>query len=162
MRANFGFATGSSTPTGKISMHDLISCFENRNVEEVEIEMCEAEEVAINQEDEALADIVANFAELLPELTGENTRQDAFEVHYQGRTRTVKLEQCPADEDNIRRAIRDIIQPDYEIRVLRSCLGTDTLAFVIDTPEVWQRIDKQFPEVASQLLTPFVDEIRFT
>jgi len=143
-------------------MNDLISYFEkNDDAGAIEIALCEAEEIAINQEDEDPADIVANFAELIPGLTGSRTQGDTFEVHFQDRTHEVALEQCPSDEDAIRRAIRDILHPAYEIRVLRSCLGTDTLAFAIDTPAVWQQIDSQFPDVALRLFTPFMDDIRF-
>lgn len=142
-------------------MNDLIRCFEIADAEAVELALCEAEEVVINQEGDRPEDIVANFAELIPGLSGHRTQDDSFEIQFQDRKLKVELSKSASDEDDVRRAIRDVLSPELEIRVLRSCLGTDTVAFVIDTTIVWHRIEQQFSEVVAQLLTPFVDEIRF-
>ena len=142
-------------------MNDLINYFEGSDAENIENALCEAEEVAINQENDDPADIVGSFAELIPGLTGSRTQGNTFAIHYHGRTKEVALEHSPADEDAVRRSIRDVLTPDYEVRVLRSCLGTDTLAFVVDTPVVWHQVDTQFPEIARELFTPFADEIGF-
>ncbi|MEZ6099780.1 MAG: hypothetical protein R3E01_12495 [Pirellulaceae bacterium] len=55
-------------------MNDLTRFFQDDDAEAIEIELCEAGEVAINQENDSPADIVANFAELVPGLSGGKTQ----------------------------------------------------------------------------------------
>ena len=143
-------------------MHDLASYFGDDNVDTIERLLCEDDVVLIccDYQDEPES-VIEEFAFEFRDLSFRTTEDRDLEITFKDRTHKVGLQQSPTDGDRTRWAIRDILQPDFQMRVLRSCLGTDTLAFVVDTPEEWKLAEEKAPDQVSKLFLPFTDDVGF-
>lgn len=145
-------------------MPNLLDYFRDGDgdAEAIETALCEDEVVIICcDSDDDPESVVQEFADAVSGLSCRATSDNDLEIAYKDRTVKVKLQQSPTDGDRTRWAVRDVLQPDYELRVLRSCLGADTLAFVVDEPDIWQQIDKAEPNLADELFVPFTNEVGF-
>ena len=106
--------------------------------------------------------VVFAFAQKLDgQLNCEWTANDDLALKFKNQTRRVGLQQNHADLDRTLRAIREIVAEDYEIRVLKSSLESDTFEFVIAERAQWQKLDVEWGEKIAPLFVLFTDEIKF-
>lgn len=143
-------------------MNNLEWCLTNRNPQEI-ADVLNEQGLSIGvdwrEEDEA---IVSYFSEKVRgQLTHEGTPDNDLVIRYKDKSVPIGLQEEPADRDRTLQAIRDIIQEDYEIRVLKSSLDWDTFVFVVEERATWQKLDAEQGELISQLFVAFTYEVRF-
>ena len=111
---------------------------------------------------EESGEVVSCFAQKLDgQLSYEWTAQDDLVLKFKTHTRRVGLQQNRADLDRTLRAVREIVAEDYEIRVLKSSLDSDTFEFVIAARAEWQKLAASWDEKIEPLFVLFTDEIEF-
>ena len=111
---------------------------------------------------EASEDVVFAFAQKVDgQLNCEWTADDDLALKYKSQTRRVGLQQNYADLDRTLRAIHEIVADDYEIRVLKSSLESDTFEFVIAEHAQWQKLDAEYDQKIEQLFVLFTDKVKF-
>ena len=95
------------------------------------------------------ADIVQYCADCLGDdaIRGE-WRDDSLVIIRNGNETTVPLMNDEGDRDVTIRTLNDVLQPDYEIRLLVCSHGGDTAGFVVLPAGDWQILDAELPESA--------------
>jgi hypothetical protein len=136
--------------------------FTNGTPAEIEVALLEAELGVVVDWDEDDDIIVLDFADFVGgDLSCRRTTDNDLQVTYKDRSIRAGLKGENEDRDRTVRAIHAMLTPDFEIRVLRSSLGTDTLCYVVQRPATWQSVEKASPDVLRELFLPFSDEIGF-
>jgi len=142
-------------------MPNLLDYLQEGDAESIERTLCEDELVIICDDQESPVMIVEDFAQTIRGLGCSTPTARDLEITFRDRDIKVELQGDDVDSDRTRWAIRDLLLPDYEIRVLLSCLGTDTLAFLVEPPSVWQEAESRASEQMSELFGPFTDSVGF-
>ena len=97
------------------------------------------------------ADIVQYCGDCLGNglLYGE-WRDDRLVITHDGNETTVPLANDEGDRDVTIRTLNDVLQPDYEIRLLVSSHGSDTAGFAVLASEDWQSLDTTLSQAVDE------------
>src|SRR5262245_59107830 len=109
------------------------------------------------------ATIVEYMARIIPEagLTCEFAEDDDLVVTYKGQPTKVGLTFSPKDRYITIRKLNSILAGDYEIRVFRATLDSDTHSLYVKSSEWWASMDAYFPDRIAHLFAKITDEIDF-
>ena len=97
------------------------------------------------------AEIVACCAECvgLNSLCAE-WRDDTLVIICDDCETNVPLADDEGDRDTTVRTLNDVLQPDFEIRLLVCSHGSDTAGFAVLPHADWQLLDAEFPQAVSE------------
>ena len=77
-------------------------------------------------------------------------RDDILVIIRDGNETTVPLANDEGDRDVTIRTLNDVLQPDYEIRLLVCSHGSDTAGFAVLASADWQSLDAELPQAVNE------------
>jgi hypothetical protein len=88
------------------------------------------------------------------EMIDETDDCTGFEIiiHYKGEKHKIEYKGEGSDRDTTVIALNEVLKPDYEIRLFKDSLGSDTLAFLPLPVKHWIELEKEFGQNKVDLL----------
>ena len=97
------------------------------------------------------ADIVQYCADCLgDDAIRAEWRDDLLVIMRDDNETTVPLAHDEGDRDVTIRTLNDVLQPDYEIRMLVCSHGSDTAGFAVLPAADWQSLDHELPQAVNE------------
>jgi len=93
-------------------------------------------------------------------LDAENDRGFDTIITYKNQEKSIPYKGIGADRDTTIKTLNETIQTEFEIRLCKESLGSDTLCFIPLTNEQWNELDKKYQKQVSKKFEKIATETK--
>lgn len=114
------------------------------------------------EDDEDIVEYVADFVK--GELSAEMTEDEPpkMVVTYKGEESVIELTESAADRYVVLRGLNAVLEGEYELRVFKVTLESDTHAFLVKPVVWWQAMEERFGDRIEEVFSPLTELIDFS